>query len=156
MKTAINQEVRWPLFYRRPVRRWVLRRPGGMAGRIRNVEQVNPFSWTAFRNTGARKTCLENLRQWPKGVSGNPAGRPKDTFLSQERRKFLARPLSAEEIDGLVTAIVKKVFKRAVSGDLRAGVEICIRSEGRIRKIVTLNRISERHALDGSRRIARV
>jgi Family of unknown function (DUF5681) len=139
MRTAINQEVRGPLFYRHPIRRRMLRRPEGMAGRIRNPEHDTSILVDNAPNTGTRQRCLENLRPWPKGVSGNPAGRPKDTFLSQERRKFLDRPLSAEEYNRLVTVIVKRVFKRAVSGDLRASVEICNRIEGRKRKIVTLN-----------------
>ena len=139
MRSALNQEVRWPLFYRRPLCRRVLRRPEGMAGRLRNPEHGNPILVDSVSNTSTSQKCLENLRQWPKGVSGNPAGRPKDTFLSQDRRKFLARPLSAEEYERLVTVIVMKVFERAVSGDLRASVEICNRIEGRKRKIVILN-----------------
>src|SRR5882672_287793 len=98
-----------------------------LAGRIRNPEHDNPILLDSVPNTGARQRCLENLRPWPKGVSGNPAGRPKDTLLSQERSKFLTGSLSAEEYDRLVTVIVKKVFTRAVSGDLRASVEICNR-----------------------------
>jgi hypothetical protein len=139
VRTAINREVRWPLFYRRPVRRRALRRPEGMPGRIRNPEHDNPILVNTVPNTGTRQRCLENLRPWPKGVSGNPAGRPKDTLLSQERCKFLVGRLSAEEYDRLVTVIVKKVFTRSVSGDLRASVEICNRIEGRKRKIVILN-----------------
>ena len=139
MTTAINREVTWPSFYRRPARRRVLRRPEGIDGRIRNPEHDNPILLDSVPNTGTRRRCLDNLKPWPKGVSGNPAGRPKDTLLSQERCKFLVGRLSAEEYDRLVTVIVKKVFTRSVSGDLRASVEICNRIEGRKRKIVILN-----------------
>jgi len=59
-------------------------------------------------------------------------------LLSQEQRKFLAGPLSAEEYDRLFAVIAKKVFERAVSGDLRAAVEIRNRTEGRVRLKVTV------------------
>lgn len=139
MSTAINQEVRRPLFYRRPFRLRVPRRPEAIAATDRTLDRDNPVLVESVPNTGARQRCLQNLRPWRKGQSGNPAGRPKDTLLFQERRKFLAGPLSAEEYDRLVTVIAKKVFERAVSGDVRASVEIRNRIEGRARRIVTVN-----------------
>lgn len=127
------------LFYRRPTRRRVLKRPEGIAVRVRNREYNNPNVVREDQDAGIRKRCLENLKPWRKGVSGNPAGRPKDTLLSQELREFLAGPLSGVEYDRLASVIVEKVFERAVSGDVRASVEIRNRMEGRVRRMVTVN-----------------
>ena len=139
MRTVTNQNVRPLSFYRRSPRRRVLRRPEGIAIRIKNPEHDNPILVRSDQNTGARQKCLENLRPWPKGVSGNPAGRPKDTLLMLELRKFLAGPLSAEEYSKLVKVIVRKVFERAVNGDVRACIEIRCRTQGRVPRIVTVN-----------------
>jgi hypothetical protein len=139
MATAINQNVRVLPFYRRPARRRVLRRPEGISSEARIPELPNPTILSHDRNTGIRQKCLENLRPWPKGVSGNPAGRPKDTFLAQELREFLAGPLCAEEYSELVKVIVRKVFEAAVSGDVRASIEIRCRTQGRVPRIVTVN-----------------
>ena len=130
----INQRVRVPLLYRRPTRRRVLTRSNGIAVRIRNAEHGNPILVRDDQNTGTRQRCLENLRPWSKGTSGNPAGRPKDSFLSEERREFLAGILSEEEYDRLTGVIIKKMFERALDGDVRANIEIFNRVEGRVRR----------------------
>ena len=139
MRTVTNRRVRVPLFYRRPTRRRVLTRSNGIAVRIRNAEHHNPILARDDQNKGTRQRCLENLRPWPKGVSGNRAGRPKDSLLSKERREFLAGILSGEEYDRLTRVIIEKVFERALDGDVRANVEIFNRVEGRVRQVVTVN-----------------
>lgn len=127
------------LFYRRPTRRRVLTRSKSIAARIRNAEHDNPVLVRDDQNTGTRQKCLENLRPWAKGVSGNPAGRPKDSLLSEERRQFLAGILSGEEYDRLAGVMVEKMFERAVNGDVRASIEIRNRTEGRVQRMVTVN-----------------
>lgn len=139
MRTAINQNSRVLSFYRGSARRRVLRRPKGIAVKIRIPEHDNPILAHNHQNVGASQKCLENLRPWPKGVSGNPAGRPKDTLLAQELREFLAGPLSAEQYGRLVKVIVRKVFERAINGDVRASIEIRCRTRGRVPRIVTVN-----------------
>lgn len=128
-----------PLFYRRRTRRRVPTRSKSIAVRIRDAEPGNPILVRDDQNTGTRQRCLENLRPWPKGVSGNPAGRPKDSLLSEERREFLAGILSEEEYDRLTRVIIEKVFERALDGDVRANIEIFNRVEGRVRQVVRVN-----------------
>ena len=49
-----------------------------------------------------------NLKPWPKGVSGNPGGRPKKKAITEELERLLAEG----GLDGLAEAI-QKARKRA-------------------------------------------
>lgn len=43
---------------------------------------------------------LKNLRPWPKGVSGNPAGRPRKADICDVFAEALGRPVSDADLDG--------------------------------------------------------
>ena len=69
----------------------------------------------------------ENLKPFPKGVSGNPGGRPKG--LSKVVRMFL------EEVDrtkdtAKLQALIIVLFNKGIKGDLRAITELLNRAYG--------------------------
>lgn len=79
------------------------------------------------------------------GESGNPAGKPKGTRnLSTILKEFLE-----EEIDQdgskivLKDAIVRKLIKKANSGNLRAIQEIFDRTEGKAKQEIRLDSTTE-------------
>lgn len=75
---------------------------------------------------------LQNLRPWPKGVSGNPAGRPRQTKLTAALRELLGK-VDPEDKAGRTYAevIADKMIRRAARGDVRAAREIRVMTEGR-------------------------
>ena len=75
---------------------------------------------------------LQNLKSWPKGVSGNPAGRPRNTKLTTALRELLGC-VDPEDKAGRTYAevIADTIIRRAVRGDVRAAREIRVVTEGR-------------------------
>ena len=79
-----------------------------------------------------RKGRIENLKNFPKGVSGNPNGRPKKL---PELDKLLAEVLG-EEKDGITAAqvILMKIRQKAISGDVRAAEIMLDRAYGKAKQ----------------------
>ena len=76
----------------------------------------------------------QNLKPWPKGTSGNPAGRPRRDKLTAALLDLLGKPYPNDKwgrtyAERIAAAIVRK----AVRGDVRAAKEIALRTEGRAR-----------------------
>jgi Family of unknown function (DUF5681) len=101
------------------------------------------------RNSGKRKGRPENLKPWPKGVSGNPQGRPKTAPLSQACREVLAQPVPGDP-DGRTYAqkIAATLAEKAAEGDIRAAQELGDRSEGRARQAIEIEHTRLREAFD--------
>lgn len=78
-------------------------------------------------------------KQFPKGVSGNPAGRPKLTKLSDALRLQLAEinPDAPEET--IAEEIAKILIKLAISGDIAAIRECFDRAEGKAKQAIDLD-----------------
>lgn len=81
----------------------------------------------------------QNLKPFPKGVSGNPAGKPKGTEHSKTRLKRLLElvqkkknPITGEDEEFSVLELMDmQMIAKALKGDQRAYQEIIDRLEGK-------------------------
>lgn len=78
----------------------------------------------------------ENLKNFPKGTSGNPAGRPKLPDLTELLAKVLG-----EEKDGKTAgeAILMALRAKAAKGDTRAAEILLDRGWGKVKQDVGLS-----------------
>lgn len=75
---------------------------------------------------------LQNLKPWPKGKSGNPAGRPRNTELTTAFRELLGKPYPQDQSGRTYAEVIAHAMVlKACRGDVRAAKEIRIRTEGR-------------------------
>jgi Family of unknown function (DUF5681) len=79
-----------------------------------------------------RKGNIANLKNFPKGVSGNPNGRPRKL---PQLDQLLAEVLG-EEKDGITAAqaILMKLRQKATSGDVRAAEIMLDRAYGKAKQ----------------------
>jgi hypothetical protein len=73
----------------------------------------------------------QNLKPWPKGVSGNPGGRPKKKLVTDELERLLQ--VEAPNAGGRTwaTVIAEALLHQARKGDVRAITELTNRIEGK-------------------------
>jgi hypothetical protein len=88
------------------------------------------------RNSDKR---LQNLKPFPKGVSGNPAGRPKKALLSDALRRQLAEALQGAPEKTIAEHIARALIREAVSGNVQAIREIGDRTEGKPAQAIALD-----------------
>ena len=75
---------------------------------------------------------LQNLKPWPKGKSGNPAGRPRNTELTTALRELLCEPDPQDKAGRTYAEVIADAMvRKAARGDVRAAKEIRIRTAGR-------------------------
>ena len=81
----------------------------------------------------------QNLKPFPKGVSGNPAGKPKGTEHSKTRLKRILdlvqkkrNPITGEEEEFTVLELMDmQIIAKALKGDQRAYEAVVDRLEGK-------------------------
>lgn len=107
---------------------------------------------------------INNLKPFQKGVSGNPAGRPKSARLSDALREQLFKPNKNEKT--LADEIAAQLIKLARNGDIQAIKELFDRTEGKPkqsldvdlnlmdwREMAKANGISEAEVLQDAKRL---
>ena len=72
---------------------------------------------------------LQNLKPWPKGVSGNPGGRPRKKLIDSALEELLLGNDSE-----IAIAIAQKLLTRARRGEVRAIQLVAERVEGKPRR----------------------
>jgi hypothetical protein len=82
---------------------------------------------------------IENLKPWPKGVSGNPGGRPKQKLISAELERLLQQQAPSESGKTWATVIAESLVRQAAKGDVRAISELANRIEGKPLQAVDLD-----------------
>ncbi len=88
------------------------------------------------RNSDKR---LQNLKPFPKGVSGNPAGRPRKALLSDALRRQLAEALQGAPEKTIAEAVARTLIREALSGNVQAIREVGDRSEGKPAQAIALD-----------------
>jgi len=83
----------------------------------------------------------ENLKNFPKGVSGNPKGRPKLPDL----KEILAEVLGTEKNGKTGTQrIIDKLQTKAEKGDIRAAELIMDRGYGKVKTPIDVTTLGEK------------
>ncbi len=92
------------------------------------------------KNNDGRARRLANLKPFPRGTSGNPAGRPKMLTLSEAFRRQLSQPVPNDE-QGRTFAemIAAEMCARALAGDVAAAKELADRTEGRPKQAIDVD-----------------
>jgi hypothetical protein len=84
-------------------------------------------------------TLSPNLRPFPKGVSGNPGGRPKKKQVTEELERLLAEEAPNGNGQTWATVIAQALLRRASKGDVRAIAELANRIEGKPAQAVAVD-----------------
>jgi hypothetical protein len=77
--------------------------------------------------------------RFPKGVSGNPAGRPKLTRLTEALREQLSQEMPGAPEYSIAEAIARTLVKEALSGNVQAIREIGDRTEGKPKQAIDVD-----------------
>jgi hypothetical protein len=93
------------------------------------MHQVHDFTIDMQRRNSDKR--LQNLKPFPKGVSGNPAGRPRKALLSDALRRQLAEALPNAPEKTIAEVIARALIREAVAGNVQAIREVGDRSEGK-------------------------
>jgi hypothetical protein len=78
-------------------------------------------------------------KQFPKGVSGNPSGRPKLTKLTEALREQLAEEMPNAPERTVAEAIARALIREAVGGNVQATREIADRTEGKPKQSIDVD-----------------
>ncbi len=78
-------------------------------------------------------------KTFPKGVSGNPNGRPKLTKLTEALREQLAEEMPNAPERTVAEQIARALIREAIGGDVAAIREIADRTEGKPKQAIGID-----------------
>ncbi len=78
-------------------------------------------------------------KQFPKGISGNPSGRPKLTKLTDALREQISELNPGASEETIAEAIAAKLIKLALAGDIAAINAVFDRTEGKPKQAIDLD-----------------
>lgn len=92
------------------------------------------------KNSGRRNPGIANLKPFPKGTSGNPAGRPKSLTLSEAFRRQLSQPVPDDKQGRTFAEVIAaEMCARAFAGDVAAAKELADRTEGKPKQAIDVD-----------------
>jgi hypothetical protein len=102
---------------------------------------MNDLEKTNGKQTATGKFAPGNKigNRFPKGESGNSAGRPKLTKLTDALREQLAEEMPNAPERTVAEAIARALIREAVSGNVQAAKEIADRTEGKPKQAIDLD-----------------
>jgi hypothetical protein len=81
----------------------------------------------------------KNGKKFPKGVSGNPNGRPRLTRLTESLRRLIAETNPQAHEETIAETIAQTLVTMALAGDIAAIKEIANRTEGLPKQAIDLD-----------------
>jgi hypothetical protein len=78
-------------------------------------------------------------KQFPKGTTGNPSGRPKLTRLTDALREQITEQMQGAPEGTIAEEIARKLIKLALGGDIAAIREVFDRTEGKPKQAIDLD-----------------
>ena len=92
-------------------------------------------------NSGSPRGRVENLKPWPKGVSGNPGGRPRRQPLTEAYLKLATQRVPGDHRGRTYADLTaERQFKAALKGSTAAAREIGDRLEGKPQQRIEMTR----------------
>jgi len=88
---------------------------------------------------GKFPTGNKNGKKFPKGVSGNPNGRPRLTRLTESLRRLIAETNPHAHEETIAETIAQTLVTMALAGDLQAIREVADRTEGKAKQAIDLD-----------------
>ena len=89
----------------------------------------------AGNNAKSTSKRYAGLKKWPKGVSGNPSGRPKKRYFTEICEGLLENPKSRKAMQAVITDILER---RGMASVLLMR-EIADRTEGKVKQEVEMS-----------------
>jgi len=116
---------------------------GGNAARSGEGAATLPTQ-NSGKNSGRPRGRVENLKPWPKGVSGNPGGRPRKQPITEAYLEVAGRTVPGDSRGRTYAqAAAERQFRAALKGSTSAIREIADRLEGKPQQRIEVTNVED-------------